>query len=61
MHKQLTDMLNKLNAMRDQLQGRIDNAGDSDAAQERADLNQTTLDYIEEAIVSIESAISELE
>ena len=53
MKKQLESMLNKMESMRDSLQDRVDNAGESDASQERAEHNQTILDYLESAIAEI--------
>ena len=61
MKKRLEKVLATVESMRDQLQERIDNAGDSDAAQEAADRNQTVLDCLESAITEIESAIAEYE
>ena len=46
--------------MRDSLQDRIDNAGESDASQDRAERNQTILDYLESAMAEIENAIAEI-
>lgn len=60
MKKQLEWVLVKIQGMRDTLQDRIDTAGDGDAAQDRADRNQTILDYLESASGDIESAIDEL-
>lgn len=57
MDKQLQALVDKLNALRNLLQDRVDNAGESDASQEKAERNQERIDAIEAAIDALEAVI----